>query len=240
MRLTGALRQSTMRMPSWVLRYERAPMSTSRRLTVGLAVPRAGPGTSSSSLRCPKYGHSRSTEPLTPRPRCARSAPRLCICSKSAGRSSGLATATSSRSSSIRSSSSNRPRAAETSAPAAESSARCTVDRRRSSSPTIRDASASSSRPGTSPAEALENEVVTKCADRQIQKLEPGALALDLGLKTGLHVVEERRKLAASLELLHVGGEGLRRVMAAQTGEPRLVVGKADFHQERLEIGRRV
>ena len=122
-------------------------MSTSRRRFGGPPGRRSPGGTGSSSRMCPKYGLARSTEPATLRPRWARSAPRWCICSKRAGRSSGLATATSSRNSRRRVSSSARARAADASATPRPSSVRRTAERSLSSSPTMRAPSGSSSKP---------------------------------------------------------------------------------------------
>ena len=69
MRLTGACRQSTIRMPSPESTYERAPMSTSRLRLGGIPGRRSLAGTVSSRRMWPKYGVVRSTDPLMLRPR---------------------------------------------------------------------------------------------------------------------------------------------------------------------------
>ena len=244
MRLTGALRQSTIRMPS-ASTYDRDPMRTSRRRVFAGTWPRepgrgigrfAAPGssTSSSRRRWPKYGLARSIEPLTLVPRCARSAPSVCICSKSAGRSSGLATATSSRSSS-RCSSSRVLAFPPASAAAARSTAASTVAR--SFQLFANDAGAlgilleaghgvgragrirgrmggggrahgkRSLLAGHAPrgrrlrrvSLTSEEELVAEAANGQVHALELRALALDLGLKARLDVVEEGRHLLRAI-----------------------------------------
>src|ERR1700735_1479372 len=81
-----------------------------------------------------------------------------------------------------------------------------------------------------------ENELIAQCADREIELLQPRALALDHALKARLDVVEQHRQLLAPLELSQFATERFWGVVAARLRQPAEVIREAHLHQDRLEI----